>query len=227
MKKVALAFALILGAITIADAQYKPVGGEKNLEVSLAPLGGSPISIVGIKGRSWKSETSALRMTVFLGFMNETTITQDEDSDIDALETKDKSSSFSISVAPGIEKHMAGTDRLSPYVGAYVNIGFTSNTDKEEMQINEDDVATTTNKSGSLNLGINGVAGFDYYIAEHLYLGTEIGFGLALDSPLMNKTEYEGFDPNPDNVEGKVDNTSSFQIGPNVIAQFRLGWLFN
>lgn len=227
MKKVALAFALILGAITIADAQYKPVGGEKNLEVSLAPLGGSPISIVGIKGRSWKSESSAIRLTTFLGFSNETTVTQDEDSDIDALETKDKNSTFSIAVAPGIEKHMAGTDRLSPYVGAYVSIGFTSTTEKMEEQINADDIATTTNKSGAINLGLNGVAGFDYYIAEHLYLGTELGFGLAVDSPTMNKTEYEGYDPNPDNAEGKAGNTSSFQIGPNVIAQFRLGWLFN
>ncbi len=226
MKKVALAFALILGAITIADAQYKPVGGEKNLEVSLAPLGGSPISIVGIKGRSWKSESSALRMTVFLGFSNETTITQDEDSAADLKETKDKSRSFSIAVAPGIEKHMAGTDRLSPYVGAYVNIGYTSETEKMETQ-EGDKVGTDITKSGTLNLGLNGVAGFDYYIAEQLYLGTEIGFGLAMDSPLKNKTEQEGFEENAAAIEGKAGNKSSFQIGPNVIAQFRLGWLFN
>lgn len=226
MKKVALAFAFILGAITITSAQYKPAGGEKNLEVNLAPLGGSPISIVGIKARSWSSESSAFRITAFLGFSNESTITQDEDSDTDAIELKDKMSTFSISVAPGIEKHMAGTDRLSPYVGAYVLVGFTSETNVMEEQVGED-LASTTEKSGSLDLGLNGVAGFDYYVAEHLYLGTELGFGLAVNSPLMNKTTFEGYDPNPDDQEGKAGNTSSFQIGPNVMAQFRLGWLFN
>lgn len=230
MKKLALLFALLMGVVLGADAQFKPEGGEKNLEVNFSPLGGSNISIpgAGIKFRSFNSSTSALRLGVFLGLESSSEITQDEDSDTDAAELTDNSSSFSINIQPGIEKHMAGTDRLSPYMGAYVNIGYTSTTEKMETQWGPEtsDVGTQTDKSGSLNLGLNAVAGFDWYFTNDVYLGTEFGFGVAYSSDLTNKTEFEGFDPNPDAGESNVGNGSSLQLGPNVVGQLRLGWLF-
>jgi hypothetical protein len=222
MKKIVLAFALILGISAIADAQYKPAAGDKNLQVSVAPLSGSPISIVGITGRSWSSETSALRGTVFIGFSNESTVTQDEDGDADLEELKDTESSFSIAIAPGIEKHMAGTERLSPYVGAEVSIGITTTNDKMETQ-NGDDIITTETSGGELNLGLNGLAGFDYYIAENLFLGVEIGFGFGLDSPFTSTTTSDA--DGAEDVESNVGNTTSIQVGPVANALFRLGWI--
>lgn len=230
MKKLALLFVLLMGVVLGADAQFKPEGGEKNLEVNFSPLGGSNISIpgAGIKFRSFKSSTSALRLGVFLGMESSSEVTQDEDSEIDAAELTDNSSSFSINIQPGIEKHMAGTDRLSPYMGAYVNIGYTSTTEKTETQWGPEtsDVGTQTDKSGSMNLGLNAVAGFDWYFTNDVYLGTEFGFGVAYSTDLTNSSDFEGFDPNPDSGESKVGNSSSFQIGPNVVGQLRLGWLF-
>lgn len=229
MKKVVLAMAFVLGAVVIADAQYKPTGGEKNLEVNFAPLGGSPVSIFGIKARSFNSDgTGAIRLGVFLGLANSAEVTQDADDDTDAVELKDRMSSFSINIQPGIEKHMAGTDRLSPYTGAFVNIGYTSETEKTEEQWGDPadgNIGTTTMKSGALNLGINAVAGMDWYFTENAYLGCELGFGLAYSTDLTNKTEFEGYEENPDAGESTVGNSSSFQLGPNVVAQLRLGWL--
>ncbi len=70
MKKISL----ILGIASIfaftAEAQTnKQVAGSKSFEVMLAPLGGQPISLAnGIKFRSFSSETSAFRLSVFVGF---------------------------------------------------------------------------------------------------------------------------------------------------------------
>jgi outer membrane protein W len=55
------------------------------------------------------------------------------------------------------EYHLAGTDRMSPYFTAGFNVG--------------NDTRTEISSFG-LNLG----AGIDYYVAENIYLGLELGF---------------------------------------------------
>ncbi|HMN05856.1 MAG TPA: hypothetical protein PKD45_09025 [Flavobacteriales bacterium] len=238
MKKVLMAGSLILAAAamtTDAQAQYRPEGGEKNLELMVAPLGGSPVTMAGIKYRSFSSANSAMRLGVFLGFDNKTTVTQDEDSKTKMLELKKKESSFTFAVQPGIEKHMAGTERLSPYFGGYVDLSFTSKSKKDETQLNlsgdKQELGYTKTSSGSLGIGLNAVAGFDYYIAKSLYLGTELGFGLATTMPMKSKSETVDYNDDhtgttTTNTDGKKDNVSKFQVGPNVVGQFRLGWMF-
>lgn len=225
-----------MGAIG-ADAQttYLPAGGEKNLELMLAPLGGSPISMAGIKYRHFSAADKAMRLGVFVGFDNKATILQDEDSKIKALELKKKESTITIAIQPGIEKHVAGTERLSPYFGAYVDLNFTTKNKKEETQLNlnngSNQLGYTKTTSGSLGIGLNAVAGFDYYIAKSLYLGTELGFGLSTTMPMKNKTEVVDYNTDHSGTattsgDAKKDNVSKFQVGPNVVGQLRLGWLF-
>lgn len=238
MKKVLMAGSLILAAAamtTDAQAQYRPEGGEKNLELMVAPLGGSPVTMAGIKYRSFSSANKAMRLGVFLGFDNKTTILQDEDSKAKMLELKKKESSITIGVQPGIEKHLAGTERLSPYFGGYLDLSYTTKSKKEETQLNLNDdkqeVGYTKTNSSSLGVGVNAVAGFDYYLAKSLYIGTELGFGVAVTMPGKNKTEtVKANDTNngttTDSSDGKKDNVSKFQVGPNVVGQLRLGWLF-
>lgn len=221
MKRIHTLLFLLICGLT-AQAQFKPTTGDRNLQVSFAPLGGSPISITGITGRMFSSEATAYRGTIFLGFESNSTVTQDENNDFDQEELSDKNSSFSISIAPGIEQHMMGTERLSPYTGAFLNLGFTSTTEKEESQ-DGNDIITMTTKGGSLNVGLNGVAGFDYYVAPNLFMGVEMGLGLAVTSPFTDKitSDADGFE----DVESREGNTSSLQFGPNVFGQIRLGWL--
>lgn len=236
MKKQILALSVIvIGATSVeAQTQYRPAGGEKNLELMLAPLGGSPISMAGIKYRTFSSATKAMRLGVFLGFNNSSTITQDADDDADMLELKKKASTFTIAVQPGLEKHFTGTERLSPYFGGYLDLNYTSKNEKEETQLSvggNPEVGYTQTKSGSLGIGLNAVAGFDYYLAKSLYVGTELGFGLSTTMPRTKKTETlglndDGTGTSTESGESKVDNERKFQVGPNVVGQLRLGWLF-
>lgn len=193
--------------------------------MNFAPLGGTPVSIGGIKYRSFKSETSAFRLGVFLGHASTSTVTQDENSQTQLVELKDKNSTTTISVQPGIEKHFAGTDRLSPYIGGVLNIGYGMTSKRVESQVANQGVGATITKGGTLDLGLNAVAGFDYYVANKLYVGTEIGFGVAMKSDLTKKVSYDNIEGMQDS-ESKKDNKSQFNVGPNVVGQLRLGWVF-
>lgn len=225
MNKAILLAAVVALTANTASAQYKPVAGDGNLEVNFAPLGGSPITIGGIKYRSFKSETSALRLGVFLGYGSSSKVTQDENTTLEQVELSDSESSFSINIQPGLEKHFAGTERLSPYIGGVLALGYTATTEKEEQQVPDKKVGITTTKGGNFSVGLNAVAGFDYYVASKLYLGTEIGFGLALSSDMTKKVSYENI-AGAEDTESNVDNQSRFDLGPNVIGQIRMGWVF-
>lgn len=225
MKRALFLAAVISVVATTANAQYKPAAGERTLEVNFAPLGGTPVSIGGIKYRSFGSETKAFRLGLFLGYGSTATVTQDEDGDADQVELKDKKSTFTISLQPGIEKHFAGTERLSPYIGGVLSIGYGMTNEREEQQVPDEAVGATITKGGSLDLGLNAVAGFDYYVANKLYLGTEIGFGVAMHSDMTKKVTYDNIEGAEDS-ESKVDNKSTFNVGPNVVGQLRLGWVF-
>ncbi len=238
MKKNLLAVAAVIAALSVSTeshAQFRPVGGEKNLELMVAPLGGSPITMAGIKYRSFSSATSAMRFGVFLGFDNKTTVLQDADSQTKALELKKKESSITIGLQPGIEKHMAGTERLSPYFGGYLDLNYTTKNKKEDTQLTlangNYEAGYDQTKGGSLGVGLNVVAGFDYYLAKSIYVGTELGFGLSTTMPMKNKTENVVLNDDLTGTktlsgDGKKDNVSKFQVGPNVVGQLRLGWLF-
>lgn len=226
MKKVLIiaAAALFIGSTANAQEVMKQTGGEQNLEVLFAPLGGSPIGINGIKYRSFTSATTAFRATVFLG-LNSSTSKSMSGSD-DDVELKSTSSNFDISIRPGIEMHFVGTDRLSPYYGAEAVIGFGSASQKSDQMYGADESVKTvkTSSQGKLGLGVNAFAGMDFYFADNIYLGAELGFGIGYNMDFDHKSESM-------NWEGKISETetpggSSINIGPTVVGAIRLGFLF-
>ena len=227
MKKVLIiaAAALFIGSAANAQDVMKQTGGEQNLEVLFAPLGGSPIGINGIKYRSFTSATTAWRATVFLGFNSTTDKTLGGGSDFED-ELKTVNSNFDISVRPGIEKHFLGTDRLSPYYGAEAIVGFGTASTKEDQTYGVDnDVETVkTTSQGMLTLGVNGIAGVDFYFADNIYMGAELGFGIAYELEFEEKVE--SLDGDGDIQSGEVPGGSSFNVGPNVVGAIRLGFLF-
>jgi hypothetical protein len=257
MKKIAI---LALGAcmfIATADAQ-KQSGGEKNLQVLFAPLGGNPISINGISFRKFSSDgKSAWRVNLFIGLNNKTDIVgQPVDTGSFATgggvpEADKKTTGMTISIRPGYEMHMAGTEALSPYWG--VEAMFSMTTAKVETDTvgvanytnsasstgpTAYQVYTTTQKGkgASTTFGINLFAGADYYIAKNLSLGAEIGFGFSTTSMPDIENQYvketvTGTVPTETHTftvtdAAKQKQGSSMQLGPNVIGQFKLGWLF-
>jgi opacity protein-like surface antigen len=231
MKKSILFIAFALMTMTGIFAQ-KQTGGEKNLEVAFAPLGGNPVSMSGIRLRLFNSEASAIRIGLFLGgSTNKDVNTQAEETgDPDQPELYTTSKSMDISLRPGYEKHFAGTDRLSPYVGA--EIALTIHSESEETErwdvINADfdtGVVTQTVKDGSTTFGLNILAGTDFYFADNIYLGAELGFGFQTTSFKDTTDETTGIDDFED--PDPALNGSNSAWGPNVQGTLRLGWLFN
>lgn len=223
MKKFLFIAAAMLLIATTSNAQdvYKQQGGEKNIEFLFAPLGSSPIGINGIKYRSFKDATTAWRATTFIGFSSETSLEVVGTGD-NETELEDVMSEFNISFAPGIEKHFAGTDKLSPYYGGEILIAFTRMTDRDQQSFDGTDVVELTTKDGSLTLGLNGICGVDYYFADNIYIGGELGFGLAWTNEFdtVMESDAEGAE------EMESPNGGSFNLGPNVVGQIRAGFLF-
>jgi hypothetical protein len=224
MKKVALFFAFAIACVSGAFAQ-KQTGGEKNLEVQFAPLGGNPVSISGIRLRLFNSESSAIRIGLFVGGSSSDDVTaQAGEFSADSPELHDISKEFSFSLRPGYEMHFAGTDRLSPYIGGEILIGISRSTTDEEVANSDDSVGTITTKDGSTTFGLNAVAGCDFYFSDAIYLGVELGFGYAGTSNADTEITYDNLDT--DDPDPTVNGKSS-SWGPNYQGTIRLGWLFN
>ncbi|MFN0032613.1 MAG: hypothetical protein ACKVOR_10680 [Flavobacteriales bacterium] len=229
MKKVALFLTLAVACVSGAFAQ-KQTGGEKNIEVQFSPLGGNPISMSGIRLRMFNSESSAIRIGLFIGGNSSETISQEADNDNDLLELIDTDKEFGFSIRLGYEMHFAGTDRLSPYWGGEVSFGSTSTTMESMTQYDDDGdpkAYTMTEKGGTSSFGINAVAGCDFYFSDAIYMGAEIAFGFGRTKDKENEVTFvdapDGFD-DATSIEG---NTTSSAWGPGVQGTLRLGWLFN
>lgn len=231
MKKALLFFAMALASATGLFAQ-KQAGGEKNLEVQFAPLGGNPVSISGLRFRMFNADgTGAIRVGLHIGGSKEETVTAQPDEDNDIPELIDTEKNFSFSIRPGYEKHFAGTERLSPYVGGEILFGMSSTTLEEQSwddakpgEDGGEDVGTLTTKDGTTTFGVNALAGFDFYFTNNLYLGAEIGFGFAASSDKDTEVTYDG-PLDVDSIDPTL-NGSSNGWGPNYQGTLRLGWLF-
>jgi hypothetical protein len=188
MKKAIMFIALVATSVVGAQAQ-KFQGGEKNLEVTFSPLSATPIGMNGIRFRMFNSESSAIRV----GFSvngGKTTEVMSQPADLGTVtipELYSTDKSFGFSLSPGYEKHFAGTDRLSPYVGAELVFAMKSEKYTEEYHSGNSETTvedpanwstwTTERKNGTTTFGLNAVAGFDFYFADNFYLGAEIGLG--------------------------------------------------
>jgi opacity protein-like surface antigen len=195
MKKVVLFIALV--ATTVAGAQaQKFQGGEKNLEVQFSPLSGNPIGINGLRFRMFNSESSAIRVGFSVGGSNDTEVRKQPYEIFDGgtfikdmPELYSTSKSFNFSIRPGYEKHFAGTDRLSPYVGAelFFTMGSSSYSEEYSSAVtaadNEAEFAakwstwSITRSEGTTTFGLNAIAGADFYFVDNFYLGVELGLG--------------------------------------------------
>lgn len=247
MKKVILSVAVALATLVstqVSAQDYKPVAGDNTLELQFAPLGGSPLTMGGIRYRRFIADKTALRATVYVGYSSTTTITQQEDNDpanagnpSRAQELKDKERAFEIGIRPGIEKHFEGTSRLSPYIGAELDFATRSTKSMSESQTpqlggaqDKIDTYTQTNgdyaagtATGYTRFGLNALFGADYYVAEKVFLGAELGFGFSLkkDKAIKESSTADGFVAGSD-----IKGGSTFTLAPNVLAQFRLGVVF-
>jgi opacity protein-like surface antigen len=225
MKKVLMiaVAACFIGSAANAQDVYKQTGGEGNVEVLFAPLGGNPIGINGIKYRKFTEANRAWRAEAFLGFNTSTDIVGEFNNN----DLTDKRQSFDLELAFGIENHLPGTDRLSPYWGYEGRIGFGTNSrTTESVGFNadfEEALQEDKRSDGFFSIGAFGIAGFDYYFAHNIYLGAELGVGARFITDFDTKFESS---VGSESVSSESPNGSSLSFGPVVQGRLRLGVLF-
>lgn len=224
MKKMFLALALCASIATVKAQDFKPKAGDVTTEFGLN--GGINNTNFNFKDgallrfRYFAKENLAYRV----GFGAE--IDQETNNVYGPNDEKGtfKRSNNSLNINLGVEKHFAGTERLSPYVGADILFG----TGKEVIKTKDVTLggAYQANEKferkgpGFIDLGLRGVIGADYYIAKRLFLGAEAGLGFTWTKEGKEKVNNNG-------VSTDIKSAgSSFELNPRVIGAIRIGFVF-
>jgi len=156
---------------------------------------------------------------------------------------KNERSSTTLGLNLGLEKHFAGTKRLSPYVGADLAIANKSS----KQEITEKQTVTTITGAwreyiynGSnpnypilsqeaerayFRYGLNLVTGFDFYMAHHFFFGYEVNFGFSQTAYKEIEVSLSTFGGGSPSDNNDVKNTS-FTFGPNLLNGVRIGYIF-
>lgn len=213
----------------MSSSDLKPTSGY-TVEVNFLPANtSSPVSMQALKGRMFLSENMAVRVGLNIG-MNKTYDENIAGGTSTNPNEEVTNSYFIFGLTPGIEMHMEGTKRLSPYFGA--ELGFFTKSSKGEIVNNGNTsgnkLETTgcwtdgSNKAYS-QFGLNVILGTDFYVSKNLYIGAEVGFGFA-------NTSFKEIEVST--TTGSITNTittpksKDFSLGFNYNPCIRLGWAF-
>lgn len=215
MKKLILSAFAVLFTLSIANAQeLKAQRGSVTADFGLFQKGilDSSVELNNgfLKGRYFLKDDLALRGAFRLNNSTET------DTHIKDLTTKRSQSEFNLAV--GLEKHFAGTNRLSPYVGFDLGIGSRSS----KTSRNHTDSSKNSVDKAAPVFGINGnlLFGADYYVAQHLYLGVEAGLNLS------NYSEGKSSHTSGGDTTYSEKKGSNFKLDTDLFAGFKLGFVF-
>jgi hypothetical protein len=218
MKKIVLtAAAFALTVSSVFSQEFKPK--EKDIAVGLAfenPFQASKFSLInGVSGRYFLKSDLALRANLSLARDSKTSYVYDPTS---GNEVSSKLiSSFGLGLHLGAEKHFSGTDRLDPYAGADLLIGYTSKFDENKNTLVP--ASNGSEKSSSTDLGLRLLAGADFYIFPKVYVGTEFGISFTSNMP-GDVTKVTGTDSKTNKDK---TNTSGIATGMTTGA-FRIGF---
>ncbi|WP_026461954.1 hypothetical protein [Adhaeribacter aquaticus] len=199
---------------------FKPTAGDYTTEVNLNLFNNNGgFSLNQIRLRHFTSPTTALR----LGFSGSFNSNKDE-----RLQNNFKS--FGLSINPGFEKHFAGTTRLSPYLGA--ELALSTSFAKQELtrrfvnyevkngQMSFDGNSQNISYDAYSQIGVNALAGVDYYFAKRFYAGIELGYGFYYTKAKDVEVKQSG------NTILTAKGESNININPFVNNGLRVGIIF-
>jgi hypothetical protein len=227
MKKIFFTLQITLLILNFNNVySQKQISGNLTTELQLSPLGSEPLKIDGLKFRKFIADNKAIRLNMFLGGKKTPSNTISNN-----VELKNTTSTFDLTFKPGYEIHFNGTNKLSPYVGSEILVGFSNNINSNQSLWGADSLSVSNNtietkrvKDHKSVLGLNLFTGTDFYFAEKFYIGVEIGFGFLYNTKGYKSTTYN----NPSDVNSidkKTKGTSpEFTWGPNYQGTFRIGY---
>ncbi len=195
MKKLAI----LVGAILLSGATFGQKATMDNpwsLEGAVAFGGASGVTWTAptVRARYFVKENIAIRASLGLGdglgTPKSESYTYTENPDGTGATGTFDISRMSWNAQIGGEYHLAGTDRMSPYFMLGINFGGGSETGTTANAIYD-----PTTQSGSYANGVNAEqkggfsmfgaqlgAGMDYYVAENIYVGLELGISYTSKS---------------------------------------------
>jgi hypothetical protein len=176
---------LIIGSIkaqeqTTAVNQTTGPTGKVTVEINFDPAAifdanaGAMFYMPYIKARYFLQPSLALRLGLGIGYGSNTNYTDVTDDDYS------RTTEFEINFAPGIEKHL-GSKKFFAYFGAAIPITSYSYNLKEEI---DGETYDTKNPYGLsyFGIGLDLIAGVDFYILNNFYIGAEISPGFVYQS---------------------------------------------
>ncbi len=193
MKKI-IAFASLALLFSGAVSAQKATSGAITVEGQLSLWGPTQVVAPIIRGRYFITDDLAARLQLgFYSNNNTSNFTENPDGTGGTGSRERSNSMFDIRL--GIEKHLSGTDKLSPYLGAEFMFG--SGSASETWTNSNNGTSYTLNDRGSIDgawsggfltyapgttIGFNVLVGADYYLVEKLYIGGEFGYGFMSNS---------------------------------------------
>ena len=234
MKKVIfLTLGLLASNITFSQGTFKPTAGDMTFDLSFdSPFSSSkPISLInGFKYRYLLSETYAFRSNLNITSNKNKSIVYgiDDKGNTDyGMKGISTSKNLDLNLRLGIEKHLNGTDRLDPYLGADLILGLNSiksERDKNNSGTYQNDYEYSS-KQLSSNLGLSLIAGFDFYLVENIYFGTE--FGLTYNTSFSGDEEIKetSAGTSTETINKSSGSLTSIVTGMTTGA-FRIGYRF-
>lgn len=242
MKNLYLSLALSVLAIMPAFSQdtLKITRGKFSTELNVNPFVGELSlnnAIKQIKFRYFTSDLSALRVAFTYNTNNRHTEETNPYGSNSFTNINDKKAT-TVGLNVGYEKHFRGTKRLSPYIG--IELGIANKSSSHTLTVNEGETkvkgawmvpigydAQSYEERAFFSYGLNLLTGFDFYIAQHFYLGYELGFGFTnikykdIDVSRL----YTSGSPTFGNIDIQRDD-KDFILGPNLVNGIRLGFVF-
>ena len=217
--------------------------GDVTVEVNFTPFGGTPISISYIRGRYFLSDNLALRVGLTFSLQNQSIPSNSQASGTTpAISYTGGGSVVTWGILPGIEYHFEGTRRLSPFIGAQLdllvrNSGYTLTTSPSGGNAttytsvggvptdltNPSTSSVDNTKTNYFNPGLSALVGCDFYFSKHIYMGTEFGLGFSVQTTgnvtVTNTTTSA-------TTATTINGAASFGIAPVYNSAIRVGFVF-
>jgi len=248
MKRTILIMASVFATLG-AFAQTTKVDTEKSLkpttkslttELNVNPFNGQinlNNSLNQIKFRYFVSPSVALRLGFNVSRID-SSVNVNNPYGTNSFFNNDQKKSTTVGANFGVEKHFAGTKRLSPYIGSDFSI-----TEKSSSEVSTNNQSTTTvtnawfytyyngnttvtqiTQPGYTRYGLNLFTGFDFYIARHFFFGYEFNYNISRTNwKEISIVTTPSTGVNNGNASVKNTNTT---FGATLINGIRLGYSF-
>ena len=220
---------LLAGVVCFSSAlmAQKPSSDVKySLEGNINYDAGISWTAPSIRARYFVNDNIAARVQLGIGSSSDKTLVY-ENSDGTGGTGSYKDAESSIAIELGAEYHLMGTDKMSPYFMAGLSFGSQSRSGSSENSDGYDYFSgySTEYKYSGSSFGLGIGAGMDYYLAENMYIGLELGWGWTRISDGGGSASYTYDGTTNSDVTPAGGSTSGMGTGSANTA-FRIGWRF-